>query len=401
MSDSHSKLDDQQKLEAAFQQFNAVSGQLIDAYSQLESQVTVLNAQLDEANNELRRQVSANAALAERFAMLLEALPAGIIELSSEGRVLAENPAAVSLLGASMSGAAWEDVAARLGPVLPDNTYRTGSEASGDERLLTLEFTALPALGGRLLLLQDVTTLNRLSQEVARQQKLASMGSMAASLAHQLRTPLSTALLYAANLREPSLREEDRQRFIDKILARLRALEGLIQNMLSFVRGQVGEREPLELLLVLEELIAVVGPQCASRQVQLVSQLPDAPGPTMLGDRKALLGALVNLLENALQYSPPGAMITLDVREAQGEVCVVVEDQGPGVPTELQERLFEPFFTTRSGGTGLGLAIVKKVAEELGGRVSCSNLRQGGAHFELCLPLVEHNAACRAMGETE
>ena len=384
MTKNVTKLQDQQQLEAAFEQFNAVSDQLIDAYRQLESQVNVLNAQLDEANNALRQQVSANAALAERLGMLLEALPAGVLELSSDGRVVSENPTAIQMLGRHTLGQDWGEVLPLLQPTEIDESFRAESGLH-----LTLQYKDLPALGGRIVLLHDVTRMNLLSGELARQEKLAAMGSMAASLAHQLRTPLSTAMLYAANLKKPDLKEDDRNRFIDKILTRLKALESLIQNMLGFVRGHVSQREPLDIALILEDLCAVFMPQCQARAIDFVCASVPASAITVVGDRKALVGALTNLLENAVFFSPAGTRIELSVSRRGSLLCLAVDDSGPGVRDEEMARLFEPFYTTRSGGTGLGLAIVKKVAEELDGQVSCANRPEGGARFEFCLPLCD------------
>jgi two-component system sensor histidine kinase FlrB len=384
MTKNVTKLQDQQQLEAAFEQFNAVSDQLIDAYRQLESQVNVLNAQLDEANNALRQQVSANAALAERLGMLLEALPAGVLELSSDGRVVSENPTAIQMLGRHTLGQDWGEVLPLLQPTEIDESFRAESGLH-----LTLQYKDLPALGGRIVLLHDVTRMNLLSGELARQEKLAAMGSMAASLAHQLRTPLSTAMLYAANLKKADLKEDDRNRFIDKILTRLKALESLIQNMLGFVRGHVSQREPLDIALILEDLCAVFMPQCQARAIDFVCASVPASAITVVGDRKALVGALTNLLENAVFFSPAGTRIELSVSRRGSLLCLAVDDSGPGVRDEEMARLFEPFYTTRSGGTGLGLAIVKKVAEELDGQVSCANRPEGGARFEFCLPLCD------------
>lgn len=381
MQKNVSKLLDQQQLEAAFQQFNAVSDKLIDAYRQLESQVNVLNAQLDEANNALRQQVLANATLAERLGMLLEALPAGVIELSGDGVVISENPTAIQMLGRHVEGLLWSDVLALLQSTELDQSFRV---ESGQH--LTLQYKDLPASGGRIALLHDVTRMNQLSNALAQQEKLAAMGSMAASLAHQLRTPLSTAMLYTANLKKPDLKEEDRSRFIDKILTRLKALEGLIQNMLGFVRGHVSTREPLDLALILEDLVAVFQPQCQAKGIDFVCTLVHPSAITVMGDRKALVGAMTNLLENAVFFSPTGSRIELDVTQRSGLVYLAVNDAGPGLCEEDRVRVFEPFYTTRSGGTGLGLAIVKKVAEELDGQVSCVNRPEGGARFTFCLP---------------
>ncbi|UTH72660.1 PAS domain-containing sensor histidine kinase [Chromobacterium sp. IIBBL 290-4] len=379
-----SSLNDQQQLEAAFEQFNAVSGQLIDAYRQLEVQVNVLNAQLDEANNQLRKQRDENAALAERLALLLQVLPAGVVELSVEGRVVVANLAAAEMLPGCQAGADWQALSGMLSRSDVDDTYALPQPEGA--RRLTLQYQELPASGGRIVLIHDVTRLHQLTGELASQQKLAEMGSMAAALAHQLRTPLASAMLYTANLKQDIPRAEDRARFVEKSLARMRALEGLMQNMLGYVRGQVSSLEPSDPGLLLEEVCQVLAPQCQDKGVVLDCNLLDTSAIKVMIDRKALQGALTNLLENALQFTPRGGRIGAALTASEGWAVFTVEDSGPGVPDDAMERIFEPFFTMRSGGTGLGLAIVKKVADELGGGVRCYNKPAGGACFELQLP---------------
>jgi two-component system sensor histidine kinase FlrB len=157
--------------------------------------------------------------------------------------------------------------------------------------------------------------------------------------------------------------------------------------MLGFVRGHVSTREPLDLALVLEDLVAVFVPQCQAKGIDFVCTMVDPTVITVMGDRKALVGAVTNLLENAVFFSPVGSQIGLEVEMRGNSVCLAVSDAGPGLGSDDLQRVFEPFYTTRSGGTGLGLAIVKKVAEELGGEVSCANRQVGGARFEFCLPV--------------
>lgn len=389
MGKTASNLKDQEMLEAAFEQFNTVSSQLIDAYRQLEVQVNVLNAQLDEANNQLRKQRDENAELAERLGMLLEALPAGVVQLSADGVVVAENPAARQLLHGAHDGQTWNGVMDGWVHSELDGTYTLPRQE--DAYRLALQYQDLPASGGRIVLLHDVSRLHHLTVELAHQQKLAAMGGMAASLAHQLRTPLATAMLYTANLKQEGLRPEDRAKFVDKSLARMKALEGLIQNMLGFVRGQTSAVELLEVDALVEDVSAILMPQCHERGMIWDCQklLPSAI--TVMGDRKALQGALVNLLENAMHFSPEGGRIGLQVSLQDEQVCFRVEDNGVGLNGADPARLFEPFFTTRPGGTGLGLSIVKKVAEELAGTVVGGDRPEGGAYFELSLP-------CRGMG---
>jgi len=375
---------DHQQLTAAFAQFNTVSGQLIEAYQLLELQAAQLNQQLEEANQRLRVQGAENAALAERLGQLLAALPGGVVELDAGGVVRRENPAASTLFGRELVGLRWSAVLADCEPGSLEQSYRLLVDGRPGAWVM-LQYQDLPELGGRIVLVHDVTRQFELTAELAHQQKLAAMGGMAASLAHQLRTPLSAAMLYTANLREGALTPEARERFADKSLERLRALEGLIHNMLDFVRGQVTRREWLDVALLTEETLQALPPPQHGVVLNGVSELDERL--QIFGDRKALGGALTNLLDNALQHSPAGGLVELRLRRQGNEVVWQVRDQGPGLAEEVSDQVFEPFFTRRPGGTGLGLAIVKKVAEELGGRVGCGNRAEGGAVFELALPL--------------
>ncbi len=393
MSRTTSNLKDQAQLEAAFEQFNTVSSQLIEAYRLLEAQVNVLNAQLDEANNQLRKQRDANAELAERLGMLLEALPAGVLQLDAHGVVSSQNPAAETLLGPVAPTALWRDVMAGWEPAEADGTYFPTTADGGERLLLSVQYQDLPASGGRIVLLHDVSRLHQLTVELAHQQKLAAMGGMAASLAHQLRTPLATAMLYTANLRQEGLRPEERAKFVDKSLARLKALEGLIQNMLSFVRGQVGELEVLDVGQLVEEMTATFLPQCHEKGMRWDCHVELSSAITVLGDRKAVQGALLSLLENALHFSPPQGRVGLAVSSDAGRVHFRVEDDGCGLQGAPVEKLFEPFYTTRAGGTGLGLSIVKKVMDELGGSVAGGDKPDGGAWFEMSLPCRQAESA--------
>lgn len=383
MATTHPEPDDRQRLEAAFEQFNVISGELISAYRQLEGQVVQLNAELEDSNRKLRLQLEENAALVERLGLLLTALPAGVVEVAPDGKVARLNPAAEALLGRDRLGQPWERLAALFEPTDVENVFMFSGLPP--QTRLTLQYQALPAQGGAIVLIHDVSRQHELTTRLAQQEKLAAMGGMAASLAHQLRTPLATALLYTANLKREGLPEQERERFIDKALSRLRALEGLIQNMLGFVRGQVGQAEPLQLGTLLDELGVTMEPQCRAKSVGYECRAEPPATLELLADRKALLGALLNLLENALHYSPPGGKVILSVHVQEGLVFVI-DDNGPGIPAEALQQVFEPFFTTRSGGTGLGLSIVKKVAEELGGSVACENRQEGGARFTLRLP---------------
>lgn len=377
-----------QELEKAFNLFNEASAQLTGAYHELQGQVERLTGELAVANGELRRQYLEKEALSQRLSMLLAALPAGVIVIDGSGRVGEANAAARRLLGDDLAGQEWGEMhALNFCQTATPHEWEMAAE-DGSMRRLNVSINPLDDLGGRIVLLHDVTEAYQMAQELQRHQRLSAMGEMAAGLAHQLRTPLATALLYTANLSKTGLSETDRARFADKAVARLRHLEHLIQDMLSFVKGQAGVHEIMPLSELLAELVQVMEPQMLACGVAL--EIEDGCLGCMLrADRKALSGALINLLENAMQaYDATGGVVILRAKSPSvGVLQLSVSDFGRGFDEAASGRLFEPFFTTRTEGTGLGLAIVRNVVESHGGSVEARSAPGEGSEFVLRLPI--------------
>ncbi|MCX8086996.1 MAG: HAMP domain-containing histidine kinase [Rhodocyclaceae bacterium] len=222
----------------------------------------------------------------------------------------------------------------------------------------------------------------RLREEAERNRRLTAMGEMAAQLAHQLRTPLAAALLYAGNLEKPNLPEDTRLSLAHKTVERLKHLERLIQDMLLFARGEVLGRETFAVSDLLAELAQTFEPLARARGVDFaVGTAP--PGLEMTGNRKALAGAITNLLENSLEAVPVGGHIALGVTAAEDRIAFTVKDDGRGMAPEVVARLFEPFFTTRAEGTGLGLAIARGVARAHGGGIDVESAPGLGTEFVL------------------
>ncbi|MFC5303307.1 sensor histidine kinase [Azospira restricta] len=379
MTDS-SQLEKAQDLQRAFDVFNQVSHELTQAYAGLQARVQSLTDELAVANGELRRQYEEKEALSERLGLLLDALPAGVVVVDAAGAVSEANPAARAMLGEDLCGRAWQGVAGALQPVAPPDEFAIGG------RRVSLAESALASAGGRIILIHDISAAHEMKANLERSQRLAAMGEMAASLAHQLRTPLATALLYSANLAKPDLADDARARFAEKASEQLRRLERLIQDVLLFARGEQIGREVIPLGELLAEAAQTMEPQCALRGVTLRRD-GEAGAAIIVGGRKPLAGALLNLLENALQVCEPGGTVGLGVEVLGKRVRIRVRDTGPGIPPEQQERIFEPFFTTKAHGTGLGLAIAQGVARAHGGGIAVSSRAGDGAEFVIDLPV--------------
>lgn len=377
---------DPHELEAAFSLFNEASRQLSSAYAELQEQVVSLTGQLEIANGALRRELDEKAALSRRLGLLLARLPAGIVELDAQGVISQMNPVAGRLLGEDVAGISWRELKRARFRETPESDLWGYRDTQGERRLSVVE-SDIPEEGIRLLLIHDLTEFWELQQALARHQRLAAMGEMAAGLAHQLRTPLATALLYTGHLTRPVLTDVDRCRFAEKSLGRLRHLEILISNMLRFVRGQAHETETVLLSDLLSEAAQTMLPQFEEVGVALNVDMPDRTLSARV-NHKEMVGALVNLLDNALHASSIGMNVSLSLVRQGENALISVRDQGCGMSAEVQARLFDPFFTTRKEGTGLGLAIVRNLVNMYGGTVSVESEVGQGSLMQIQLPLV-------------
>ena len=380
-----------QELQRAFDVFNQVSLELTQAYEGLQARVETLTAELAIANGELRRQYQEKEALSERLSLLLNALPAGVVVLDSTATVSEANPVALQMFGAEILASNWSAVAqSRLKATDAPDEWQL------EEQRLAIAESPLDSAGGRLLLIHDITAAHELKANLERNQRLAAMGEMAASLAHQLRTPLATALLYSANLAQRDLSDAARTRFAGKAAEQLKRLERLIQDVLLFARGESIGRDAIQVDSLIADAAQTMEPLCREKGVGF--SVVAAPGDSIImGSRKALGGALLNLLENALQACEGRKEMTAEVRlaaEIVGQhVRISVSDTGGGIALEAQERIFEPFFTTRGQGTGLGLAIALGVVRAHGGRIDVSSTPGKGAEFVILLPVGVSNTA--------
>lgn len=378
-----------EQLQIAFAAFNEASEQLAGVYQELQSQVAQLTRELAFANGELHKQLIAKENLSQQLSLLLNALPGGVIALDTESRIEQVNPAALSILGEPLIGLSWHQVIqTRLAPTAIVNEWHIPSPATATPRRIRIESSVTDSLGRKILLINDITEAYAMQERIRRNQRLTAMGEMAANLAHQLRTPLSTALIYANHLGNDTLTSSDRQKFAAKTIERLLHLEQLTKDMLRFVKGETAQLESVSIGDLFMELQQVLEPQMTQFGLKFTVQDHSA-AESLTIDRQALCGALINLLENAMQATEPGGQITLTSRLEKSQIVINIHNDGPGIDPALQERLFEPFFTTRTEGTGLGLAIVRSVIQSMGGSIQVKSSPGNGTEFIARLPRSE------------
>ncbi|HEV2130789.1 MAG TPA: HAMP domain-containing sensor histidine kinase, partial [Longimicrobiaceae bacterium] len=219
---------------------------------------------------------------------------------------------------------------------------------------------------------------------VAETERLAVVGELTASLAHEIRNPLTGVRSLAQRLAEEEIDERRRRRYAGVILEEVGRVERLVSNLLGLARRAPAPRRESETELdsLFDDLLLLLSARAVKAGVRLTADAGRivAPAP-----REELAQVLLNLLLNALQYSPHGGAVHLLAGEAGGAVELLVRDSGPGVPPEERERIWEPFHSG-SGGTGLGLAVVRRLAREQGWSAAVGDAPEGGAEFRLRIP---------------
>ncbi|MGR9114262.1 MAG: sensor histidine kinase [Gammaproteobacteria bacterium] len=374
-----------EQLTDAFRIFNDLSQNLSVSYQNLEKQVTKLHAELAAARSERLKTLIEKEKIAGRLQQILAALPAAVIVLDADGLVADFNATATDFLGESLAGRPWSDVVECSSQPVLDNPHE---RQLNDGRCVSISYNALHPNSGQIVLLSDVSEMRALQDRVSQQKHLSAMGEMVASMAHQVRTPLSTAILYASQLSRADLEEAKRLQFSRKILERLHYLERQVNDMLIYAKEGRLAMETFILSDLLKGIDEAVKDRIGSTSASF--KIVNLAGARVLtGNENALRGAIFNLVNNAIEACTDNGLIELCIIQTDDErLLITVKDNGVGMERKQCSRIFEPFYTTKNSGTGLGLAVVDSVMRAHGGSASCDSEPGKGATFRLTLPVV-------------
>jgi signal transduction histidine kinase len=251
--------------------------------------------------------------------------------------------------------------------------------------------------------------LDEKNRELARSERLAALGQMAAGVAHEIRNPLAGLQLFASLLERdlsepargaPSTRGMTSLDLVRKISAAIRNLDAIVGDILAFAGEAPLKPVPVEISGLVQEVLALVAPELERGGVSLHHParvaLAGASPSRVLADPGQLQRAFLNLIRNAIEAASPGGQVWIQTEAQAGDpprLRISVADDGPGVPPELAQRIFNPFFTTRPQGTGLGLSIVHRIVEAHGGTVSVASRAGGGAVFTMTIPAADVTAS--------
>jgi two-component system NtrC family sensor kinase len=249
------------------------------------------------------------------------------------------------------------------------------------------------ALERRLYELEQTTIeLKTAQQQLIHGEKLASVGRLAAGVAHEIGNPLAAILGFVELLRAGDLPPAQGEEFLARIHSETERIHRIIRDLLDFSRRDPDDDlagQSADLGEVIADAVNLVRPQKASKQVEIQIDVEAGVGH-VIGSAQRLTQVLLNLLLNAIDALEGRGCVRIEVRRTSGERCaLIVTDDGPGLPQEVLDHLFEPFTTTKPAGkgTGLGLAVCHALVEGMGGEITAKNRAQGGACFEVTLRL--------------
>ena len=317
----------------------------------------------------------------------LQELPMGVCSLAKDQEILMWNRALEQLTGISAQRvvgsrlgsleAPWRNLLEEFSRQSEPHRHKQRLSVDGQARWLNLHKAAIeeplaPGNSGLVILVEDVTETRLLEDRLAHSERLASIGRLAAGVAHEIGNPIPGIACLAQNLREEREGDAEINEISSQVIEQTRRVSRIVQSLMNFAHagGRQQSSEPVCLAAVTEEAIALLSLNRHAVDVEFRNQCD--PQHWVDGDSQRLAQVIINLLSNARDASPAGGLIRISSQASEHSVEWLVEDQGSGIPKAIRQQVFEPFFTTKDPGkgTGLGLALVYSIVEEHYGQIS-------------------------------
>ncbi len=273
---------------------------------------------------------------------------------------------------------------------------------SGEARAVMVSVSPLCDPDGDILgvlgIARDVTETKKLEQQIQNSEKLASVGKLAAGVAHEINNPLGGILNCLYNLRKGTVSPARQEEYLASMEDGLRRVQKIVRQLLDFSQQHEPELSSTDINVVVERVLVLTNHALLANQIRLDKQLrPDLP--ELMVDRHMIEQVLMNLILNAVQAIKGGGTITIRTRVIEGTCQIDVEDTGCGIPPNVLPRIFDPFFTTKETGegTGLGLSVSLGIIERHGGQIRVDSEVGKGTVFTVCLPLTRERYAIGRM----
>ena len=341
----------------------------------------------------------------ELLDMVLESMTDGIVVTDGQNRVILYNKSAERLLhftGDVLESALWEAVSNRdlagfffqkllSQEKVADREFTLGSDAVRIFSVSILPLVRAGSVQGNLVHVEDVTERRSREARLRRAESLASLTTLAAGVAHEIKNPLGSMGIHLQLIQKKiggKSRVDPRTigSHLDVIGEEVDRLNRIVVDFLFAVKPMDTRLEEGDINIVIQELLEFVRPEMDQAGVRIESSLSPKV-PLLRIDARFIKQALLNLIKNAVAAMPEGGTLRVETRRADGEALVRVSDTGTGIPDEIMDKIFEPYFTTKPFGTGLGLTIVFKIVKEHFGDISVSSRVGEGTTVALSLPI--------------
>ena len=338
---------------------------------------------------------------------VVERMPVGLVALDGKGRIISFNQAAEATLrlpSDQVTGRTASEVLPRqvldMVAALKDSTRTAiGKEfdcSFPDGRIVPLDVTLSSLKGedgtvwGTIILCRDLTEVQSLKREVETSRRLASLGRLAAGVAHEIRNPLSSIKGFATYFKERYRDNPDDQKTSEIMIQEVDRLNRVITQLLEFARPPVIQKKRASLQSLIQHSLKMIERQASAKEIQVLSHLPSDMKEVDL-DPDGINQVLLNLYLNAIEAMERGGTLTVSLyrEERSPWVKIMVSDTGTGISKEDLEHVFDPYFTTKQSGTGLGLAIVHKIIEAHRGEVRAESEIGRGTTVSVLLPVTE------------
>jgi PAS domain S-box-containing protein len=389
------------KLLESVEDFKEATQRLRKAFRHLNKKFDDINRELEKKNAELEKTVTEKEEVKNHLLNILESLTSGVIVTDLDGRIITVNRCAETFLEGSVDSAIGLSVADYLkGSTGDDMRWIRPETAVGtslrkirvNERTLEVMVSPMKArdesVTGTVLILRDITRIERLEEMGKRTDKFAAMGEMAANIAHEIRNPLGSIELFATLLLKECRNDREAER-LSQIVAAVKGVDNKISNLLLFTRKPKPLMKKTDINQILKDVIEFSQEIVRQKEVS-ISASYSGKDLYVLGDAEMLKQVFLNLILNAVQAMPSGGDLEIwtgiDQTESQFTAEVSISDTGIGISEKDQNRIFDPFFTGREKGAGLGLAIVHNIIDIHNGSIGVES-NQGGTLFQISLPL--------------
>ena len=339
---------------------------------------------------------------------VVENVPIGLLALDHEGKIAAFNRGAETILQLS----ARQVIGQAADRIIPAKLLDEINHAKNQSEVIEKEIECRLSTGklvpleigasrlededgvflGNVLLFKDLTEVQALRKEVARSQRLASVGRLAAGVAHEIRNPLSSIKGFATYFKQRYPDRPQDQQTADIMIQEVDRLNRVVGQLLEFARPVPVKPKTVSLQVLLDDSIKLVSDRAAEKGISIRIQNSALTDEVQI-DPDRLNQVLLNLYLNAIDSMEPGGELKVEISSdgQQRDVVIRVSDTGSGISRDDLSKIFEPYFTTKSSGTGLGLAIAHNIIEAMGGKITVESEKDAGTTFTVALPNLEEN----------